>query len=56
MVWSYDLYQERGARESKKYDAGRRRRRPRVQKYVRNVSSNASVTFYGLWSYVSGFS
>ena len=35
------------AREIRKSDAGRRRRRPRGQKLVRNVSSDVPVTLYG---------
>ena len=35
------------AREIRKSDAGRRRRRHRGQKLVRNVSSDVPVTFYG---------
>ena len=38
-----------GAREIRKYDAGRRHRRPRVQKQVRDVGSNVPTTFYGDW-------
>ena len=38
-----------GAREIRKYDAGRRHRRPRVQKQVRNVGSNVPTTFYSDW-------
>ena len=38
-----------GAREIKKYDAERRHRRPRVQKQVRNVSSDVPTTLYGDW-------
>ena len=37
----------REAREIRKSDAGRRRRRLRGQKLVRNVSSDVPVTFYG---------
>ena len=37
------------ARETRKSGAGRRRRRPRGQKQVRNVSSDVPATFYGDW-------
>ncbi len=39
--------EETGAREIRKSHAGRRHRRPRVQKHVRNVSSDARVTYTG---------
>ena len=37
----------RGVREIRKFNAGRRHRRPRVQKHVRNVSSDVPVTYTG---------
>ena len=39
--------EETGAREIRKSHAGRRHRRPRVRKHVRNVSSDARVTYTG---------
>ena len=40
-------------REITKYDAERRYRRPRVQKQVRNVSSDVPVTLYGDWRHIN---
>ena len=46
----------RRPREIKKYDAGRRHRRHRVQKQVRNVSSDAPATFCGDWRHLEAIS
>ena len=35
--------------KSEIFDAGRRRRRPRGQKHVRNVSSDVPATLYSHW-------
>ena len=48
-----DLSEVRRPREIKKYDAGRRHRRHRVQKQVRNVSSDVPATFCGDWRHLN---
>ena len=48
--------EKRGGREIKKYDADDRHRRPRVQKQVRNVSSDVPATFYSDWRHLNEIS
>ena len=49
IAWPCDLSEVRRPREIKKYHSGGRHRRPRVQKQVRNVSSDVPATFCGDW-------
>ena len=41
------------AREIRNSDAGRRHRRHRAQKHVRNVSSDVPATFCGDWRHIN---